>query len=100
MPQAAKSKKSTTSGSANSRSKSGSTGKAADSSRSAASGQQAGGSEMLEKFMYDSLKDIYWAEKHLMKALPKLSKAATNDELVSALDEHLEVTEEHVARLE
>ena len=55
---------------------------------------------MLEKFFYDSLKDIYWAEKHLTKALPRLSKAATSEELVTALDEHLEVTEEHIARLE
>ena len=55
---------------------------------------------MLEKFFYDSLKDVYWAEKHLTKALPKLSKAATSEQLVTALDEHLEVTEEHIARLE
>ena len=55
---------------------------------------------MLEKFMHDSLKDIYWAEKHLTKAIPKLIKAATNETLISALEEHLEVTEEHVSRLE
>jgi ferritin-like metal-binding protein YciE len=55
---------------------------------------------MLEKFMYESLKDIYWAEKHLTKAIPKLSKAATNEELKAALDEHREVTEGHVERLE
>jgi ferritin-like metal-binding protein YciE len=61
--------------------------------------QQMGG-EMLEKFMYDSLKDIYWAEKHLLKALPRMAKAATNEELIAALEEHLDVTEEHVARLE
>ncbi len=55
---------------------------------------------MLEKFLVDTLKDIYWAEKHLTKALPKLSKAATSEELKAAIDEHLSVTEEHVARLE
>ena len=55
---------------------------------------------MLEKFMHDSLKDIYWAEKHLTKAIPKMIRAATNETLVSALEEHLEVTEEHVSRLE
>ena len=55
---------------------------------------------MLEKFMHDSLKDIYWAEKHLTKAIPKMIKAATNETLISALEEHLEVTEEHVSRLE
>jgi len=59
-----------------------------------------GGGEMLEKFMYDSLKDIYWAEKHLTKAIPKLKKAATNEELIDALDEHLTVTEGHIDRLE
>jgi ferritin-like metal-binding protein YciE len=56
--------------------------------------------ELLEKFFYDSLKDIYWAEKHLTKALPKMKKAATSEELKAALEEHLEVTEGHVARLE
>jgi len=55
---------------------------------------------MLDKFMYDSLKDIYWAEKHLLKALPRMAKAATSEELVSALEEHLDVTEAQVARLE
>lgn len=65
-----------------------------------ASQGQSGSSEMLDKFFYDSLKDIYWAEKHLTKAIPKLSKAATNEELISALDEHLEVTETHIERLE
>lgn len=55
---------------------------------------------MLEKFMHDSLKDIYWAEKHLTKALPKLEKAATSEELKQALQDHLTVTEEQVARLE
>ena len=62
--------------------------------------QQSSGGEMLEKFMHDSLKDIYWAEKHLTKAIPKLIKAATNETLISALEEHLEVTEGHVSRLE
>ena len=55
---------------------------------------------MLEKFLYDSLKDIYWAEKHLTKAIPKMQKAATSDELKQALQDHLTVTEEQVTRLE
>jgi ferritin-like metal-binding protein YciE len=55
---------------------------------------------MLEKFMVDSLKDMYWAEKHLTKALPKFEKAATSEELKQALQDHLTVTEEQVARLE
>ncbi len=55
---------------------------------------------MLEKFFKDSLKDIYWAEKHLTKALPKLAKAATSEELKNAFNEHLEVTQTHVTKLE
>jgi len=56
--------------------------------------------EQLEKFFHDSIKDIYWAEKHLTKALPKMQKAATTDQLRQAIDEHTAQTEEHVARLE
>jgi len=78
--------------SANNRSKS--------ASKTSSRQQQSSGGEMLEKFMHDSLKDIYWAEKHLTKAIPKMIKAATNEKLISALEEHLEVTEEHVSRLE
>jgi ferritin-like metal-binding protein YciE len=55
---------------------------------------------LLRKFLLDALKDIYWAEKHLTKALPKLKKAATSDELKNAFDKHLIVTEGHIARLE
>lgn len=58
-----------------------------------------GNSELL-KFFSDELKDIYWAEKHLTKALPKMKKAASSEELANALGEHLEVTKEHVSRLE
>ena len=58
------------------------------------------GNSQLEKFFSDSLKDIYWAEKHLTKALPKMQKAATTEELKSAIEEHIGQTEEQVARLE
>ncbi len=54
----------------------------------------------LGKFFTDALKDIYWAEKHLTKALPKMKKAATTEELQNAIGKHLAQTEEHVARLE
>lgn len=54
----------------------------------------------LEKFFIDSLKDVYWAEKHLTKALPKMQKAATTEQLQQAIEEHTAQTEEHVARLE
>lgn len=68
-----------------------------------ASSQSSGagkGNTQLEKYFNDSLKDIYWAEKHLTKALPKMMKAATTDELKSAIEEHIAQTEEHVTRLE
>ena len=55
---------------------------------------------MLKDFFTDELKDIYWAEKHLTKALPKMAKACTSEELRSAITEHLEVTKTHVSRLE
>jgi len=54
----------------------------------------------LEKLFIDSLKDIYWAEKQLTKTLPKMKKAATTDDLKSAIEEHLAQTEGHVTRLE
>ena len=63
-------------------------------------GGAAKGNTQLEKFFIDSLKDVYWAEKHLTKALPKMQKAATTDELKSAIEAHLEQTKEHVTRLE
>jgi ferritin-like metal-binding protein YciE len=55
---------------------------------------------MLEDFFKDELKDIYWAEKHLVKTLPKMQKAATTKELQKAFADHLEQTKEHVTRLE
>ena len=58
------------------------------------------GNTQLEKFLHDSLKDIYWAEKHLVKALGKMQKAATTEELKSAIEDHIGQTEEHVERLE
>ncbi|RFS24041.1 ferritin-like domain-containing protein [Chitinophaga silvatica] len=48
----------------------------------------------------DELKDIYWAEKSLVKALPKMYKAASSEELQQCIASHLEETKEHVARLE
>lgn len=60
----------------------------------------AAGNTQLEKFFGDSLKDIYWAEKHLVKALGKMKKAATTEELKNAIEEHIGQTEGHVSRLE
>ena len=53
----------------------------------------------LEEFFHDELKDIFWAENHLVKTLPKMTKAASGEELKNAFTEHLEVTKEHVNRL-
>jgi ferritin-like metal-binding protein YciE len=53
----------------------------------------------LEEFFHDELKDIYWAENHLVKTLPKMAKAANSQELKDAFTEHLDVTKEHVERL-
>ena len=55
---------------------------------------------MLHDLFLDELRDIYWAEKHLVKALPKMEKAATSEELATAFADHLAVTQEQVARLE
>jgi len=54
----------------------------------------------LEEFFHDELKDIYWAENHLVKTLPKMTKAASGQELKNAFTEHLEVTKGHVSRLD
>ena len=56
--------------------------------------------QSLKDLMQDELKDIYDAEKQLTKALPKLAKKATNEELRDALQTHLQETEGHVERLE
>lgn len=56
-------------------------------------------SKLRETFK-QQLMDIYDAEKQLVKALPKIAKAAEHEELKSAIEEHLEETEEHVERLE
>jgi ferritin-like metal-binding protein YciE len=71
--------------------------KSGKAKQSAAPGQ---GNTQLEKFFIDTLKDIYWAEKHLTKALPKMQKAATTEELQAAIGEHITQTEEHISRLE
>jgi ferritin-like metal-binding protein YciE len=56
--------------------------------------------ESLRELYIDELKDLYSAETQLVKALPKLAKAATNDDLRQGFEEHLRQTSEHVSRLE
>jgi ferritin-like metal-binding protein YciE len=57
-------------------------------------------SDKLKELFVDGLKDIYWAEKQLAKALTKMSKNATSDELKTAFEKHTAETEEHATRLE
>lgn len=57
-------------------------------------------STQLMKLFEDELKDIYWAEKALTKAIPKMVKKATSPELKEALEDHLEQTQEQISRVE
>jgi ferritin-like metal-binding protein YciE len=54
----------------------------------------------LQDLYIHELKDLYSAEKQIVKALPKLVKAASHEQLSAGFQEHLEQTKEHVARLE
>ncbi len=56
--------------------------------------------ETLRDLFIHELKDLYSAEKQLVKALPKVAKAATNPDLKKGVQAHLEQTKEHVTRLE
>jgi ferritin-like metal-binding protein YciE len=54
----------------------------------------------LDHLFHDTLKDIYYAEKKILSALPKMAKAAQSDELRQAFEKHHGETEEQIARLE
>lgn len=54
----------------------------------------------LENLFYDGLKDIYYAEKKILKALPKMAKGANSEEASAAFEKHREETEGQVERLE
>jgi ferritin-like metal-binding protein YciE len=56
--------------------------------------------DRLQKLYTDELRDLYNAENQLLKALPKMAKAASSDELKDAFEKHLEQTKGHVERLE
>ena len=74
---------------------------ASTENKSAGNKQQSNGQEsLLEKFFIDQLKDIYYAEQQLQKALPEMQKACTTEELEDAFKNHTEQTERHVKRLE
>lgn len=57
-------------------------------------------SERLKDLYIDELKDLYSAETQLVRALPKMAKAATSEKLRQGFEEHLEQTKGHVLRLE
>ncbi|NLU90671.1 ferritin-like domain-containing protein [Chitinophaga sp. Ak27] len=84
--------------------KSAATAKKASPAKKAATKQSARAEKMphseFHKFFLDELKDIYWAEKALVKALPKLKKASTSPELAAAFDKHAGETQTHVSTLE
>ena len=84
--------------SSTSASRSSSNGTARQASKTASNG--TGHKENLSKIFEDSLKDIYWAEKYLTKALPKMSKAAYDETLSKAFTDHLAETEGQIERLE
>lgn len=78
---------------------------AAKSAPKAASKKTTGNTGKMEdsefhEFFVDELKDIYWAEKHLVKALPKMKKAATSPELAAAFETHTQETQTHIDTLE
>jgi ferritin-like metal-binding protein YciE len=54
----------------------------------------------LDDLFLDTLKDIYYAEKQIVKALPKMAKAATSPDLRAGFEKHLAESEGHVDRLE
>jgi len=56
--------------------------------------------DTLQKLYVEELKDLHSAERQIIQALPKMIKAATNPDLKAAFQEHLEITKEHLARLD
>jgi ferritin-like metal-binding protein YciE len=56
--------------------------------------------KQLDELFHEGLKDIYFAEKKILTALPKMAKAAQNEDLKAAFEKHEGQTEEHVSRLE
>jgi len=54
----------------------------------------------LTELLHEEIKDLYDAEKQLVKALPKMARAATSEDLKKGFTTHLEETKKHVARLE
>ncbi|MBE8723045.1 hypothetical protein C4F40_20185 [Sphingobacterium sp. Ka21] len=61
---------------------------------------KSGAAKDLADLFEDGLKDIYWAEKELLKALPKMQKNASTADLQQAIEKHITETKTHVKRLE
>jgi ferritin-like metal-binding protein YciE len=64
------------------------------------SGDDQMAEKQLDDLFLDTLKDIYYAERQILKALPKMAKAATSPELKAGFEQHHTETEGHVERLE
>ena len=58
------------------------------------------GKEELMKLFEHALKDMFWVEKALTRSIPKMVKKANSEELINALEDHLDVTENQVSKLE
>jgi len=69
-------------------------------SNSTSSSGQEQYSSLLEKLFTDMLKDMYWAEQHLVEALTEMQDAATTPELQDAFEDHIFATQKHAKRLE
>lgn len=76
------------------------TGKKAPAKEGQKEKAKSGAAKNLQDLFEDGLKDIFWAEKELLKALPKMEKNATSERLKKAITQHIEETEMHVQRLE
>ncbi|TCJ17812.1 ferritin-like domain-containing protein [Flaviaesturariibacter flavus] len=87
-------------GASSSRSNGSTTSRSNGNGRSASKGPSFDERTLLNELFVEELKDIYWAEKHLTKALPKMAKAATSPELTDAFNTHLEQTQEQIGRVE
>jgi ferritin-like metal-binding protein YciE len=80
--------------------KSSSSGAGTSRSRSSRNQNEDMPNSKFHQLFIDQLKDMYWAEKALVKALGKMQKAATSEELIDAIANHQDQTREHVNRLE
>jgi ferritin-like metal-binding protein YciE len=81
-------------------SRSNGSGSSSPTSRNRSASKEVMPGSMLHDFFMDSLKDIYWAEKALVKGLQKMAKNATSEDLKSAFEDHKMVTQTQVTRLE